>query len=210
MRLLLESARLLLRDGAAPFRSLGHLSVRPRPYQFVPLVMALRQPTVRLLIADDVGVDKTIEAALIARELLDRGAAHRPAVLCPPYLCEQWQAELQGEMDGAVTVAYGWSDLSTGSGRGVDLGHGFHETAQGAQFTISVATRPEAPGRLELNHQRCAERRSQQDCRTRKKRCGGALCSTATGYVSSAVLSASKGSLIEGANIKPPEPSGAW
>jgi len=75
VRLLLESARLLLRDGAAPFRSLGHLSVRPRPYQFVPLLMALRLPTVRLLIADDVGVGKTIEAALIARELLDRGAA---------------------------------------------------------------------------------------------------------------------------------------
>jgi len=94
VRLLLESARLLLRDGAAPFRSLGHLSVRPRPYQFVPLVMALRQPTVRLLIADDVGVGKTIEAALIARELLDRGTVHRAAVLCPPYLCEQWQREL--------------------------------------------------------------------------------------------------------------------
>jgi superfamily II DNA or RNA helicase len=94
VRLVMESARLLLRDGAAPFRALGRLSVRPRPYQFVPLVMALRQQTVRLLIADDVGVGKTIEAALIARELLDRGAARRLAVLCPPYLCEQWQREL--------------------------------------------------------------------------------------------------------------------
>ncbi len=94
VRLLLQSARLLLRDGAAPFRSLGHLSVRPRPYQFVPLVMALRLPVVRLLIADDVGVGKTIEAALIARELLDRGKVQRVAVLCPPYLCEQWQQEL--------------------------------------------------------------------------------------------------------------------
>jgi len=94
VRLLLESARLLLREGAAPFRSLGHLSVRPRPYQFVPLVMALRLPIVRLLIADDVGVGKTIEAALIARDLLDRGRVGRLAVLCPPYLCEQWQQEL--------------------------------------------------------------------------------------------------------------------
>ena len=94
VRLLMESARLLLREGAAPFRSLGHLSVRPRPYQFVPLVMALRQKTVRLLLADDVGVGKTIEAALIARELLDRGVVRRLAVLCPPYLCEQWQREL--------------------------------------------------------------------------------------------------------------------
>ena len=51
VNLLLDASRLLLRDGAAPFRSLGHLSVRPRPYQFVPLLMALRLDTVRLLIA---------------------------------------------------------------------------------------------------------------------------------------------------------------
>lgn len=94
VRLLLDAARLLLREGATPFRSLGHLSVRPRPYQLVPLIMALRLDTVRLLIADDVGVGKTIEAGLIARELLDRGEVRRLAVLCPPYLCEQWQKEL--------------------------------------------------------------------------------------------------------------------
>ena len=95
VRLTMESARLLLREGAAPFRSLGHLSVRPRPYQFVPLLMALRLETARLLISDDVGVGKTIEAALIARELLDRGEVRRIAVLCPPYLCDQWQRELE-------------------------------------------------------------------------------------------------------------------
>lgn len=94
VRLLIESARLLLREGAAPFRSLGHVSVRPRPYQFVPLVMALRLDTARLLIADDVGVGKTIEAGLIARELLERGEIRRVVVLCPPYLCDQWQKEL--------------------------------------------------------------------------------------------------------------------
>lgn len=95
VRLLQQSARLLLREGAAPFRSLGHLSIRPRPYQFVPLLMALRLETVRLLIADDVGVGKTIEAALIARELLDRGELQRLAVVCPPYLCDQWYKELK-------------------------------------------------------------------------------------------------------------------
>lgn len=94
VRLLLDAARLLLREGAAPFRALGHLSVRPRPYQFVPLLMALRLETVRLLIADDVGVGKTVEAGLIAREMLDRGTAQRIAVLCPPYLCDQWRKEL--------------------------------------------------------------------------------------------------------------------
>ena len=56
---------------------MGRLSVAPRPYQFVPLIMALRMDPVRLLIADDVGVGKTIEASMIARELLDRGVINR-------------------------------------------------------------------------------------------------------------------------------------
>lgn len=94
-RLLLDAARLSLRSGAGPFRCLGRLSVRPRPYQLVPLLMALRLKTVRLLIADDVGIGKTIEAGLIARELLDRGEIRRLAVLCPPQLGDQWQRELQ-------------------------------------------------------------------------------------------------------------------
>ncbi len=93
--LLMDAARHLLRSGAGPFRCLGRLSLRPRPYQLVPLLMALRLETVRLLIADDVGVGKTIEAGLIARELLDRGEIRRLAVLCPPHLCEQWQQELR-------------------------------------------------------------------------------------------------------------------
>ncbi len=92
--LLWQAARLTLREGAAPLRSLGYISIRPRTYQFVPLLMALRCDPVRLLIADDVGVGKTIEALLIARELWDRGEIKRLAVLCPPYLCDQWQKEL--------------------------------------------------------------------------------------------------------------------
>ena len=79
-KLLRNAARLSLRSGAGPFRSLGRLSVRPRPYQFVPLIMALRLDTVRLFIADDVGIGKTIEAGMIVRELLDRGDAQ--AAVC--------------------------------------------------------------------------------------------------------------------------------
>ncbi len=94
-KLLRNAGRLSLRSGAGPFRSLGRISVRPRPYQFVPLIMALRLDPVRMLIADDVGVGKTIEAGLIARELLDRGDALRLCVLCPPHLCDQWQTELE-------------------------------------------------------------------------------------------------------------------
>jgi superfamily II DNA or RNA helicase len=94
INLLFNASRLILRDGAGPFRSLGRISVRPRPYQFVPLLMALKLDPVRILIADDVGVGKTIEALLIVRELLDRGEINRLCVLCPPYLCDQWQQEL--------------------------------------------------------------------------------------------------------------------
>ena len=88
-RLLYDSARLTFRNGAGPFRSLAKLSFRPRSYQMVPLIMALRQESIRLLIADDVGVGKTIEALLVVRELLERRKIKRFAVVCLPHLCEQ-------------------------------------------------------------------------------------------------------------------------
>ena len=93
--LLRDALRLKLRAGAGPFRCFGNIAVEPRAYQLVPLLMALRMPTVRLLIGDDVGIGKTIEAGLIVRELMDRGEIQRMAVLCPPHLVEQWQGELQ-------------------------------------------------------------------------------------------------------------------
>lgn len=98
-RLLYDSARLAFRNGAGPFRALAKLSFRPRAYQIVPLVMALRQDTVRLLIADDVGVGKTIEALLIVRELLERRKIKRFAVVCLPHLCDQWQEEIRSKLD---------------------------------------------------------------------------------------------------------------
>ena len=92
--LLRDALRLKLRAGAGPFRSFGNISVEPRAYQLVPLLMALKLNPIRLLVADDVGIGKTIEAGLIARELLDRGEIERLSVICPPHLCEQWQQEL--------------------------------------------------------------------------------------------------------------------
>ena len=78
---------------------MGKLSFRPRAYQMVPLTMALKQEVVRLLIADDVGIGKTIEALVILKELLERGEITRFAVVCPPHLCEQWQQELKDKLD---------------------------------------------------------------------------------------------------------------
>lgn len=92
--LLRDALMLKLRNGAGPFRSFGNIAIEPRAYQLVPLMMALKLEILRLLIADDVGIGKTIEAGLIAREMLDRGEVDRLAVLCPPHLCEQWQKEM--------------------------------------------------------------------------------------------------------------------
>jgi len=94
--MLLRDALLLsLRRGAGPFRSFGHIAIEPRAYQLVPLLMALKLDPIRLLIADDVGVGKTIEAGLIARELFDRGEITRLTVLCPRHLVEQWIGEME-------------------------------------------------------------------------------------------------------------------
>lgn len=98
-KLLYDAARLSFRQVSGPFRCMGKLSFRPRSYQLVPLIMALKQHVTRLLIADDVGIGKTIEAILILRELLERGTIKTFAVLCPPHLCEQWQKELADKLD---------------------------------------------------------------------------------------------------------------
>lgn len=93
--LLRTALQVGFRSTAGPFRSVAGISVEPRPYQLVPLLMALRQDTVRLLIADDVGIGKTVEASLIASELLAQGTARGLTVLCAPALAEQWQTELR-------------------------------------------------------------------------------------------------------------------
>lgn len=96
-KLLYNAARLSFRQAAGPFRCLGKLSFRPRSYQMVPLIMALKLPTVRLLIADDVGVGKTVEALLIAKELYERREIKQFAIVCLPHLCDQWQEELKSK-----------------------------------------------------------------------------------------------------------------
>lgn len=106
--LLADAIRLTLRRGAGPFRSAAQLAFEPRIYQLVPLLMALRLQVPRLLIADDVGIGKTIEAGLILRELMDRGEVEAFSVLCPPHLVEQWVLELKSRFGiDAVAVTAG-------------------------------------------------------------------------------------------------------
>lgn len=93
--LLRDALRLSFRASGGPFRSFARLTVTPRNYQLVPLMMAANQDTTRLLIADGVGIGKTVEAGLIAAELLATGEAQRLAVLCSPQLAPQWQSELR-------------------------------------------------------------------------------------------------------------------
>jgi superfamily II DNA or RNA helicase len=94
-KLMWEASRLASRSATGPLLSLSRIGVEPRPYQFVPLMMALQQTPTRLLIADDVGVGKTIEACLIARELWDRREIEGMTVLCPPALASQWVRTLK-------------------------------------------------------------------------------------------------------------------
>jgi len=65
------------------------------PYQFKPLLKFLDSPIRRILIADEVGLGKTIEAGLILTELEARETIHRVLVVCPASLREKWKLELR-------------------------------------------------------------------------------------------------------------------
>lgn len=103
-RILYNACRLSFRDIAGPFQCLGRLSFEPRPYQMVPLILALKHQIIRLLISDDVGIGKTLESLLIAKELLDRKEIQRFAVICLPHLCEQWQNEIRDKFGLEVEI----------------------------------------------------------------------------------------------------------
>ncbi len=122
-RLLRDAVRLGFRSSAGPFRSFARLAFGPRPYQLVPLMMALKLDPVRLLISDDVGIGKTIEAGLVARELIDRGEADRLAVLCPPQLAEQWKSELRDKfhIEAELVLPSTASRLERGASLGQSL-----------------------------------------------------------------------------------------
>ncbi|MGZ3355048.1 MAG: SNF2-related protein, partial [Isosphaeraceae bacterium] len=80
-----------LRNIQAPFRS----GIDIEDYQLDPVVRAIQMPRVNLLVADDVGLGKTIESGLVALELIIRHRARRVLVVCPASLCVQWRDQMR-------------------------------------------------------------------------------------------------------------------
>nr|MBA3824000.1 DEAD/DEAH box helicase [Ktedonobacterales bacterium] len=106
-------ARLLALQHAYRWESLNHLTsarahdaatqrlispwqgaVQTEDYQLYPVLKALAMPRVGLLIADDVGLGKTVEAGLILTELIARRRIRRVVILCPAALQQQWHDEM--------------------------------------------------------------------------------------------------------------------
>jgi superfamily II DNA or RNA helicase len=105
----------------APFRA----GIKIDAYQMEPLRKALRMPRVNLFIADDTGLGKTIEAGLIARELLLRKKVKSIVVAAPPSVLEQWKAELEerfGLLFEILDREY-WARMRRERGYGVNPWH---------------------------------------------------------------------------------------
>ena len=85
------------------------------PYQFRPLLKFLDHPGKRILIADDVGLGKTIEAGYILREIEARQAVERVLVLCPARLCSKWKREMSSRFQESFDIVTGrhFIDLAT-------------------------------------------------------------------------------------------------
>jgi SNF2 domain-containing protein len=84
----------------APFRA----GIQIKDYQLEPVAKALRMPRVALLVADDVGLGKTIEAGLVIEEMLLRHRARRVLVVCPASLTLKWRDEMRDKFGLSFTV----------------------------------------------------------------------------------------------------------
>ncbi|WP_230772796.1 DISARM system SNF2-like helicase DrmD [Sphingomonas sp. Leaf4] len=113
----------------APFRA----GIRLDPYQLLPLRKALRLPRVNLLIADDVGLGKTVEAGLILRELLLRRRVDYAVVIAPAAMTGQWREELQTKFGLAFEIV-DRQHLETLRRR---RGYGANPWATGSRFILS-------------------------------------------------------------------------
>jgi SNF2 family DNA or RNA helicase len=90
-----EAVRVWSKPGFETFMSLASLRFEPFDYQVQAARVALRRMRGRAILADEVGLGKTIEAGLILAELRLRGLADRTLVITPAGLVTQWQEELE-------------------------------------------------------------------------------------------------------------------
>ncbi|KQN91991.1 hypothetical protein ASE90_04345 [Sphingomonas sp. Leaf67] len=113
----------------APFRA----GIRLDPYQLLPLRKALRLPRVNLLIADDVGLGKTVEAGLVLREMLLRRRVDYTVVLAPAAMTLQWREELQTKFGLAFEIV----DAAHLEALRRRRGYGANPWAAGSRFILS-------------------------------------------------------------------------
>ncbi|MCB9943465.1 MAG: ATP-dependent helicase [Geminicoccaceae bacterium] len=113
----------------APFRA----GIRLEDYQLAPLSKGLRLPRVNLLIADDVGLGKTVEAGLVLRELLLRRRIDFVVVAAPPSMTLQWQDELESKFGLSFTMV----DRDRLAELRRSRGFGVNPWATGSRFLVS-------------------------------------------------------------------------
>lgn len=113
-RLHLKAAEHSLRRGFDQLVSLDHLhDVERFPYQIKACLRVLRDMKGRALLADEVGLGKTIEASIVLKEYIMRGLVHRALILVPASLTTQWREELLNKLHLNFAVhgrREGWSD----------------------------------------------------------------------------------------------------
>ena len=89
-----------VRNILAPFRS----GIEIEDYQLDPVVRAIQKPRVNLLVADDVGLGKTIEAGMVALELVIRHRARKILIVSPASLQVQWQEQMRDKFGLATPI----------------------------------------------------------------------------------------------------------
>ena len=113
----------------APFRA----GIEISPYQLTPLAKALDLPRVNLLIADDVGLGKTIEAGLVLRELLLRKRVDFFIVSAPASMAQQWKEELSSKFGLSAEIV----DAEFYARMRAERGFGYNPWNSGSAFIVS-------------------------------------------------------------------------
>ncbi len=121
-----------LKNIQAPFRS----GIDIEDYQLDPVVRAIQMPRVNLLIADDVGLGKTIESGLVALELIIRHRARRVLVVCPASLQVQWRDQMRDKfgLDFRIVDSELMRDLRRRRGIHVNPWSHFHRLITSIDF----------------------------------------------------------------------------